>query len=103
MRQVLNATMALCITTLAACSNLSPAQQTQIQQALTVACNVDGAVVPIAQPVVATLGPGGATAASMDTLLVHPAVVAACDTVHGTPVSVVPVSTPTTPAATPAN
>jgi hypothetical protein len=103
MQYVSTVTMALCIAALAACSNLSSDQQAQIQQALTVACNVDGAIVPIAQPVVATLGPGGATAATMDTLLVHPAVVAACNTVHGTPVSAVLAGSPTAPVTTPAN
>lgn len=103
MQHVSRATIVLCMTTLAACSNLSPTQQTQIQQALTVACNVDGAIVPIAQPVVATIGAGGAAAASMDTLLVHPAVVAACAAVNGTPVTAVPVTTPATTPATPTN
>ena len=32
------------------------------EQVLTVACNVDGIVVPVAQPIVATLGPPGAAA-----------------------------------------
>ena len=76
----------------ASCSNMTPAQQ----QALTVACNVDGAIVPAAQPVVATMGTGGAMAESIDSLLVHPAVVAACASLKGTPASV----TVTAPAAT---
>ena len=62
---------------------------------LTVACNVDGIVVPVAQPIVATLGQPGATAASVD-LLVHPAVVEACKRVSGVPVSVTEVSPPVT-------
>ena len=103
MRHFSSASASLCLATLAACSNLSPAQQAQIQQALTVACNVDGILVPIAQPVVATLGAGGATAANLDALLVHPAVVAACNAVNGTPVSAVPVSTPTAAPTTPTN
>jgi hypothetical protein len=80
---------------LSACSNLPPAQQAQLQQALTVACNVDGVAVPVAQPVVATLGTAGAAAASVDSLLVHPAVVAACQQIGGTPARVAPVSQPT--------
>jgi hypothetical protein len=103
MRHFSSAAMCFCMATVAACSNVSPDQQAQIQQALTVACNVDGAVVPLAQPVVATLGPGGATAATLDTLLVHPAVVAACKTVNGTPVSATPVAAPATPAVKPAS
>ena len=39
-----------------ACSTMPPDQQVKVTQALAVACNVDGAVVPVAQPVVATLG-----------------------------------------------
>ena len=62
---------------LSACSNLTPEQHAKIRQVLTVACNVDGVVVPVAQPIVATLGQAGATAADVD-LLVHPAVVEAC-------------------------
>ena len=77
------------------CSNLTPGQQAQITQALTVACNVDGVLVPIAQPVVASLGPGGAAAINVDSLLVHPTVVAACASIKGTPASVTPVSMPT--------
>jgi hypothetical protein len=80
---------------LCACSNMTPAQQATIQQALTVACNVDGAIVPVAQPIVATLGPAGAAAANVD-LLVHPAVVAACKSLNGVPAGVTPVSPPMT-------
>jgi hypothetical protein len=73
-------------------------------QLLTVACNVDGMVVPLAQPIIATLGPVGATAANVD-LLVHPSVVAACKAVSGVPVGVTaagpPVAVPMTPAAIP--
>ena len=35
---------------LSACSNMTPDQQAKIAQVLTVACNVDGVVVPVAQP-----------------------------------------------------
>ncbi len=85
---------------LSACSNVTPEQQATIRQVLTVACDVDGMVVPVAQPIVATLGPVGATAAQVD-LLVHPAVVEACKTIKGIPVSVTPVDAPVTvPVAT---
>ena len=79
---------------LAACSDLSVDQQATVTQALAVACTVDGAVVPVAQPVVATLGAGGANAAGADSLLVHPAVVAACARLGGTPAGVTPASAP---------
>lgn len=80
---------------LGACGNMTTSQQTQAAQALAVACNVDGVLVPIAQPVVAALGPNGATAASFDSLLVHPAVIAACAAIQGTPASVTPVGAAT--------
>ena len=90
----------LCLTSLlCACGSLSSAQQAQITQTLKVACNVDGAVVPIAQPIVAALGPSGATAVSLDNLLLHPTVVQACAALNGTPAS----ATPTGAAASPAN
>ena len=92
------------IAILSACGNMSPAQQAQVTQALAVACNVDGAVVPVAQPVVATLGPSGASVASVDSLLVHPAVVAACQRLGGTPAGVTPASAPVSvPTASPAS
>lgn len=83
---------------LPACGNLSSEQQAKIQQALMVACNVDGVLVPVAQPVVATLGQAGAAVATAD-LLVHPEVVAACKAISGTPASVTPVGSPTTVSA----
>lgn len=79
---------------LAGCSNVTPNQQAQIAQAVTVACNVDGVLVPVAQPVVASLGPGGATVANVDTLVVHPSIVAACTALKGTPASATPASPP---------
>ncbi len=75
---------------LSACSNLTTAQQAKIKEVLQVACNIDGVVVPVAQPIVTTLGPPGAAVASAD-LLVHPEVVAACQALSGTPVSATPV------------
>ncbi len=104
MRKLLLAAGAACL--LAGCS-LSPAQKTA---ALQVGCSVDGVVQPLAASVVASLGTAGATAATADTLLVHPAVVAACAQLGGTPAVVVvapaaPVSTPATtaPGAAPAS
>ena len=86
---------------LATCSNMTLEQQTKLTQALTVACNVDGVVVPVAQPVVATIGAGGATAASIDALLVHPAVVQACAALKGTPAAVTVTAPPAPPPAKP--
>jgi hypothetical protein len=87
---------------LSACSNMTADQQAKISQAVAVACKVDGVLVPIGQPIVATIGPGGQTAATVDTLLVHPAVVAACSAIKGTPAEVTaigtPVAVPTEPA-----
>lgn len=85
---------------LSACSNMTPEQHAKIEQVLKVACNIDGIVVPVAQPIVATLGPVGSTTANVD-LLVHPAVVGACTRVSGVPASVTPASPPVTvPAET---
>ena len=88
---------------LSACSNLSADQQGQVQQAVSVACNVDGVMVPVAQPIITSIGPGGATVAGIDGLLVHPAVVAACSLVNGTPASATPVPVPPTASTGPAN
>jgi hypothetical protein len=73
---------------LSACANLPPDKQASLQQVLMVACDVDGVLVPIAHPVVAALGPAGATASGVDSMLVHPAVVAACRLAGGVPSSV---------------
>ena len=86
------------ISLLSACSNVSPAQQAQITQALAVACYVDGVTVPIAQPIIASLGPNGAAVANWDSLLLHPAVIQACAALNGTPASVAPATgAPSTP------
>jgi hypothetical protein len=84
------------VASLSGCGDLSPAQQATVSQTLAVACNIDGAVVPLAQPVVANLGRSGATAASVDSLLVHPAVVAACLQFGGMPAGVTPSAAPVT-------
>jgi len=78
---------------LTACAAQTPEQQARVRQILTVACNVDGAVVPVAQPVVATLGNDGANVTKAD-LLVHPAVVEACKALNGSPAGVTPASAP---------
>ena len=80
------------VAALAACK-LTPEQQAQVQQTLIVACNVDGVVVPLARPVVATLGQAGTSLASAD-LLVHPQVVAVCKALGGAPASVTPAGSP---------
>ena len=83
---------------LAACG--TPAQQAavqaQVQQFVTVACNVDGTVVPIADPVLVGLVPQSAPVISIDQALVHPAVVAVCKGYGGTPAMAAP------PTVTPA-
>jgi hypothetical protein len=73
---------------MSACASLPSDRQAAMQQALMVACNVDGVLVPLAQPVVASLGSTGATVSGVDSLLVHPAVVAACQSLGGLPSSV---------------
>jgi hypothetical protein len=70
---------------LGGCSATDAERHAKVIEVLRIACMVDGIVVPIAQPVVTLLGPTGATAASID-LFVHPAVVAACRALDGTPV-----------------
>jgi hypothetical protein len=107
MRSIIFAAIGACglplIGSLSACGNIPPDQQAKVTQALAVACNVDGAVVPVAQPVVATLGPSGTTVVGADSLLVHPAVVAACQRLGGTPAGVTlgsgPVTVPVAPPA----
>ncbi len=82
----------LLLVCLSGCGSPTPEQQAKLIQVLTVACNVDGAIVPLAQPIVATLGSAGATASDVD-LLVHPSVVAACQALKGVPASATPVAT----------
>jgi hypothetical protein len=60
-------------------------------------------LVPLASPVVASLGTGGASAAKVDNLLVQTAVVAACNAIGGTPASAKPVVAPVTTTASPAH
>lgn len=62
----------------------------QQKQALTVACQVDAVVQPIAVSALPIVAPGaaGASAAQVDALLVHPAVVAACSRLGGVPVAI---------------
>ena len=83
-----------------ACSNMTQEQQAKIRQVLTVACEVDGVVVPVAQPIVATLGSAGTDTANVD-LLLHPAVIEAFKAVSGVPASVTPAGPPVTVPAKP--
>lgn len=69
------------VTALAACSNPTPQQL----HAMQVACAVDGAVQPIAAATMAVAVPASAPAVSADTLLAHPAIVAYCANLGGTP------------------
>jgi hypothetical protein len=78
----------------AGCSNPTPTQLAQVQQVVNVVCNVDSVLVPIAQPVVATFGTSGAAVVSIDQLMVHPSVVAACQQLGGVPTQVTPVGAP---------
>jgi hypothetical protein len=79
---------------LSACG--TPAQQQ-------LACQTDKNLVPIADTTLTTLVPGAAPAVSIDTLLVHPAVVAYCATLGGTPAAVTTgaTSSAVTPTSTP--
>ena len=86
----MNARMALYALPLALFGGCAAPPTAQQQQVLRVLCQVDGAIVPVAQPVVATLGPSGATAVALDAALVHPAVVAACAQLGGVPAGVAP-------------
>ena len=80
----------------AACEDgsLTPAAQ----QAIKIACNVDALAQPVAVTLAPSVAPGLAPIAATDQALVHPAVVAACKAVNGTPAAV----TVTAPAASPA-
>jgi hypothetical protein len=78
------------IASLSACANLSSDRQAKVAQMVAVACDVDGAVVPLAQPVIANVGSGGTRVASVGGLLVHPTIVAACHRLGGTPAGVTP-------------
>ena len=77
----------------------------QQQQALTIGCQIDSVVQPLAVNTLPVLAPGTAPAAQVDTLLVHPAVVAACARLGGVPAAVaagVVVKAGTASAAVPA-
>lgn len=76
-------TLALALLLSACAGSLPPAQLTDLK----VACAVDGAVVPIADPMLALLVPSAAPAVGIDQLLVHPAVVSVCAAIGGSPVA----------------
>lgn len=73
-------------------SACTPAEQAKLVSDIQVACQVDAQV----QPVLITLGPALvpelAPVAATDAALVHPAVVAACAALHGTPTAVTAVT-----------
>lgn len=70
---------------LSACAgSVPPAQLTNLK----IACAVDGALVPLADPMIAAAVPAAAPAVGVDLLVVHPAVVALCASVGGSPVAV---------------
>jgi hypothetical protein len=73
----------LAVSLVSACT-LTPSQQAAVR----VACNVDGLLVPIAQPVLLALMPSTAGAVAADQALVHPIVVSLCAGLGGTPASV---------------
>lgn len=77
-------TWALMIAVLAVLTSCTPMSDSQ-RAHLVAACDVDGKIIPLAQSVVANMGVPGATASAIDTLLVHPAVIAACAKLQGTP------------------
>ena len=92
---------ALLIGSIGACAKITPQQQ----QALTIGCQVDSVVQPLAVSTLPVLAPGTAPAAQVDALLVHPAVVAACGRLGGVPAAVaagVVVKAGAASAATPA-
>ncbi len=81
---LLAAGLAAGLSACAADGQLTPAAQ----RAVTVACAVDAGVQPVAVTLAGDAGPKVAALASADQQLVHPAVVAACQAVKGTPVAV---------------
>ena len=70
---------------LAACDQ---ATLDRVAAVLRVSCQIDQALQPIIVPISAAAFPELAGAATVDEQLVHPAVVAACATLGGTPVAV---------------
>lgn len=75
----------------------------QALQVIGAACKIDGVAQPIAVSIVPTLVPQSTPIVSIDTALVHPAVVKACDAIGGTPVGVTTEAVPavTAPAVAP--
>ena len=82
------------LTTLATEVGITPAEQAAVARDITVACQIDQAAQPALAGLLVTL-PAAAGAVSVDQALVHPAVLAACGALGGTPA--VPAST--TPAS----
>jgi hypothetical protein len=77
---------------------------TGVQTAAHIGCPVDGVVVPVADTVIAALVPGSAGAVTVDTALVHPAVLKLCAGLGGGAPVAVPEAAPAAavPAAAPA-
>jgi hypothetical protein len=80
----------------------------QAQQIVDVTCQQDAVMQPIVVPVIVAAtaatpaGAPAAAAAGLDTLLLHPAVIAACAQYHSKPVAVVPAPIVAAPVAKPA-
>jgi len=71
----------------------------QAQAVIGAMCKLDGVAQPIAVTIAPTVLPQLTPAASIDNALVHPAVVAACNAIGGTPVGVQTEAVPAAPAA----
>jgi len=85
------------VVALSACS-VTPAAQ----EAISIACIVDGVLQPVAVTVAPFLAPELTPATTVDASLVHPVVVAACKAVNGIPAKVtVPDAAPAVPVVAP--
>lgn len=73
----------------------APSQSSQ--QVIDVMCTSDALLVPVVVPVILAAQPTAAPAAALDTVLVHPAVVAACAAYARRPAAITP---PAAPGAT---
>lgn len=89
-----NATAALSLMAGLLLAGIVSACTAQQQTDVAIGCNLDQSFQPIAADLLATLVPASSDAVSIDDLLVHPAVVAYCQSLGGTPAPA--------PAATPA-
>jgi len=78
------------VLSISACSDLTPQQQKVIMAT----CTWDKIQQPLLKQVVPVLLPQAAAGVSLDELIVHPSVVAACDAIGATPSAVAPASAP---------